>query len=498
MDHSVTKPEYDHAGAQQIGKKDFVRRAICLRIVEGIYRKGEKVPSCREIAEQLQVSKNSAYQAYSGLVDLGILESRNRSGFTVGLNVPDVKIAEQIGHQPEQGLSDKLVFASNLPDVNMRANQPRNWAEFEYPFVYNQIDSELFPIEAWRECSRLALGRNALPIWTSEAVDVDCPDLIFQLRRRLLHYRGIKAAEDEILVTVGAQHALCIISTLFAEDRRPIAFENPGYQEARHLFHLYGNEIQPVPVDAHGMVPDELPAEFKLLYLTPGCQFPTMVSMPEDRREQVLRKAEAAKAFIIEDDYEVGLLGHVKPSPALKSRDRSGTVIYVGSLSKTLSPSIRMGFIVAHRDIIEAAKTIRSLTVRHPPSIVQETAALFLAHGYHDVHLKKLREIYSQRWHIMRDGIVELLPMFSLGHATGGTSFWLTGPAGFDAHAFAERLQTRGVLIEPGHIFYHNGYPKNSFRIGFPSVATDKIRLGLRHIGEEARSFLKKSKHAGG
>lgn len=491
VNYSVIKPELENSNIQKVGKKDLVRRAICSRIVEGIYRKGEKVPSCREIAEQLQVSKNSAYEAYSGLVGMGILESQNRSGFTVGMDVPDLKIEGPLEEYAEPSSPEKLIIGSNLPDINMRANQPKNWTEFEYPFVYNQIDTELFPIEAWRECSRLALGRNALPIWTSEAVDVDCPDLIFQLRQRLLHYRGINAAEDEILITVGAQHALCIISTLFAEDNRPIAFENPGYQEARHLFHLYKNKIEPVSVDAQGLDPDKLPKEFKLAYLTPGCQFPSMVIMPDSRRKMVLQKAETANAFIIEDDYEVGLLGHVKPNPSLKSRDRNGTVIYIGSLSKTLSPSIRMGFIVAHRDIIDSAKIIRSLTVRHPPSIVQETTAMFLAHGYHDVHLKKLREIYSQRWHVMREGIEKYLPMFSRGQATGGTSFWLTGPKDFDADAFAKYLQSRGVLIEPGHIFYHNGTPKNSFRIGFPSVATDKINTGLQIIGKEAETFLR-------
>ena len=490
MDKSFVKPEFDHSSGQPIGKKDLVRRAICSRIVEGIYRRGEKVPSCREIAEQLQVSKNSAYEAYSGLVGLGILESHNRSGFKVGMEIPDVEVEKQIGDVIQSGLPEKLIIGSNLPDRNMRANQPKNWTEYEFPFVYNQIDTELFPIEAWRECSRMALGRNALPIWTSEAVDVDCPDLIYQLRQRLLHYRGINAAEDEILVTVGAQHALCIISTLFSEDSRPIAFENPGYQEARHLFHLYRNKIAPVPIDANGLDPEKLPKEFKLAYLTPGCQFPSMVTMSESRRETMLGKAQSADAFIIEDDYEVGLLGHVKPSPAMKSRDRNGRVIYVGSLSKTLSPSIRMGFIVAHRDIIESAKTIRCLTVRHPPSIVQETTAMFLAHGYHDVHLNKLRDIYSQRWHLMREGIEKFLPMYSRGHATGGTSFWLSGPSNFDSQEFAKSLLHRGVLIEPGHIFFHNGYPKNSFRIGFPSVATSKINQGLRIIGEEAEHFL--------
>jgi GntR family transcriptional regulator/MocR family aminotransferase len=194
--------------------------------------------------------------------------------------------------------------------------------------------------------------------------------------------------------------------------------------------------------------------------------------------------------MVLEDDYEIGLVGHLKLRPALKSHDKSGRVIYVGSLSKTLSPSIRMGFIVAHPDIIKSAKIIRSLTVRHPPSVVQETTAIFLAHGYHDAHLKNLRQIYSERWHIMNEGIKRNLPMFAQGSATGGTSFWLTGPPQFDAEVLANRLQKRGVLIEPGHIFYNKGVPKNSLRIGFPSVAGDKIDLGLRQIGKEAELIL--------
>ena len=476
-----------------IGKKDLVRRAICSRIVSGIYRKGDNVPSCRDIAGQLRVSKNSAYEAYYDLVGLGVLVSRNRSGFTVAMDIPAVKNQlppDTAPHNtPVHGTKPRQ-FNCNLPAANMRANQPQNWTQYQYPFVYNQIDTELFPIEAWRECSRLALSRKALPIWTSEAVDVDCPDLIFQLRQRLLHYRGINVAEDEILVTVGAQHALSIIGTLCAADPRPIAFENPGYQEARHMFHLYNNQIAPVAVDIDGFDPDRLPDEFKLAYVTPGCQFPTMVVMPDDRRLRLIEKARAANALVIEDDYEIGLVGHVKLTPALKSLDEDGTVVYVGSLSKILSPSIRMGFIVAHRDIIKSAKVVRSLTVRHPPSIVQETTAMFLAHGYHDAHIKNLREIYSQRWHIMRAGLKHHLPMFSPGDATGGTSFWLTGPKNFDAEVFAQRLLQRDVLIEPGHIFYHGGLPKNSFRIGFPSVAGSKINAGLHQIGEEAKSYL--------
>ena len=279
------------ASSSEIGKKDLVRRAICSRIIKGVYREGDKVPSCREIADQLQVSKNSAYEAYSDLVGIGILVSHNRSGFTVGmtLSATDPHIAELYADEPIPSPQSPMVTAnSRLPEPKLRAKQPKNWTEFRFPFVYNQIDTELFPIEAWRECSRLALGRRALPIWTSEAVDIDCPDLVFQLRQRLLHYRGIDVGEDEIIVTVGAQHALSIIATLFNDDARPIAFENPGYQEARHLFHLYNNNIEYVDVDHDGLNLDSLPKDFKFVYVTPGCQFPTMVVMPEERQLQLI------------------------------------------------------------------------------------------------------------------------------------------------------------------------------------------------------------------
>ena len=186
---------------QKIGKKDLVR-PICQRIVAGLYSKGERVPSCREMSRQLKVSKNSAFEAYSALVELGILESRSRSGFRVGMTTPCLD---------EQGLKGQGASAVSAQVAPLVARLPSkdsilslSSAGFAFPFLYNQIDAELFPIEAWRECSRLALGRSALPIWVSEAVESDSPDLVFQIRQRLLHYRGISTGEDDILITVGA------------------------------------------------------------------------------------------------------------------------------------------------------------------------------------------------------------------------------------------------------------------------------------------------------
>ncbi len=447
------------------------------------------------MSRQLKVSKNSVFEAYSALAELGVLESQSRSGFRVGMITPGLD---------NQGSGDCGAFfavsaqitplVARLPSKG--SISPVSSAGFAFPFLYNQIDADLFPIEAWRECSRLALGRSALPIWVSEAVESDSPDLVFQIRQRLLHYRGIRTERDEILMTVGAQHALCLLSTLFAPDDRPVAFENPGYHEARHLFRLYGNKIAPVGVDQDGLNPDDLPEVFKLAYVTPGCQFPSMVVLSDSRRAALLQRARGADAFIIEDDYESGLVGQVSPCPALKGGDDSGRVIYVGSLSKTLSPSIRMGFIVAPSDLIAALKTIRRLTVRHPPSVMQETTAFFMAHGYYDAHVKKLGKVYCERWHIMHDALKkycpELVPLSPGTVVPRGTSFWLTGPYdGFDAQILATALQRQGVLIEPGHIFGLGDTGRRSFRIGFASIATEKIESGVQLIAEEIHTLFR-------
>ena len=126
------------------------------------------------------------------------------------------------------------------------------------------------------------------------------------------------------------------------------------------MFHMYNNKTAPIAVDAEGLDPEHLPSKFKLVYITLGCQFPSMVVMTEDRRRRLISKAKVANALVVEDDYEIGLVGHVNLKPALKSLDKDGIVVYVGSLSKTLSPSIRMGFMAASRDIIQSAKTVRS------------------------------------------------------------------------------------------------------------------------------------------
>ena len=376
------------------------------------------------------------------------------------------------------------------PSSLIPLDNPLDWRSYPYPFIYNQIDPELFPVDDWRECCRLALGRKNISLWTGDSVESDSPHLIEQLRQRLLSSRGIVARSDEILITLGAQNALSILGTLFAQFDRPIAVENPGFFGAFNAFGMAGNHMVEVPVDHEGLIPSAIPSGVQLVFTTPSHQFPTMVTMSAGRRQELLAAAEEKDFLIVEDDYEAEMNFQARMSPSLRSMDRSQRVIYIGSLSKTVSPGIRIGFMVAHRDIVHEARIVRGTMFRHPPTLIQEIVALFIRLGYFDAHLRKLERRYKRRWQAMRRAISTHLGMLNQFDNKGGTSFWLTGPEGFDSTLLRTRLRDRGVLIDRGETFYLDRDQKNGLRLGFAFVPLEKLEDGVKIIADEVKNLL--------
>ena len=463
--------------------RDRICEQVSAAISRGALPPGFRMPSCRAMAEQLQVSRNTVFAAYSKLVDLGLLEAKDRSGYVVTAAALPAVPAEKGGAAPD---ADPIDFGPLPPSSLPRVDHPADWADHPYPFIYNQTDPALFPIDAWRECSRQALKRSTLTEWTGEYIAGDSPHLLQQLRQRLLVYRGVLAADDEIMVTLGAQNALAIMGLLFARKAGTIAVEDPGYPDARNAFALAGNEVTGVAVDDGGLVPEKIRRPCKLVYTTPSHQFPTSVAMAMARREELVARAQRDDFFILEDDYEAEMHGGTDALPTLCSLDRNGRVIYVGSLSKTLSPGLRIGFIVASRQIIREARAIRTMLLRHPPTILQETTALFLGLGYYDRHLRTLVRRHGERWRRMKAAIDKRLGGFSVKHSVGGTSFWLTGPDGFDATALSGALRKEGVIVDAGATFFMARAPRNSFRLGFAYVPEERMERGVELIAEAA------------
>ncbi|WP_417454053.1 PLP-dependent aminotransferase family protein [Kiloniella sp.] len=459
-----------------------IRRKFVSAILGGSLPAGEPVPSSRKLAEQLDVSRITVTQAYNSLIDDGYLTSRERSGIYVSdrLTLP---LTRDQCQQTKKSPLPSPVFQQmkHRPSHQQNIEKPSNWRDYPYPFVTAQVDKSLFPIAAWRECSRQALSLNAMADWTEDRLGTDDPFLVEQIRTRLLPTRGIHASEEEILVTAGAQNSLYILCRLFLNNNTLFGMENPGYPDLRNIIQCIGSRIQYLKLDNYGLIPDQQIDTCNVLAVTPSHQFPTTVTMPLQRRKELLERAETNNTLIIEDDYEPELNFENSPTPALKSLDNNGRVVYVGSLSKSFFPGLRLGYLVASKEIIQEARALGRLMHRHTPTNNQRTMALFLALGHHDALRKKLRKIYKNRWIEMRTGLEKIGLNFQ--KSSGGSSFWVNGSKDLNSKELLQEALKKGVVLEPGAIYYFDAIPpKYNFRLGYTAIEHSSIKNGLEQL----------------
>ena len=467
-----------------------LHRRIADAVISGQLAAGEPIPSSRRLAKQLGIARNTVILTYQRMVEQGFLVSRQRSGYYVNDDIlPSALSVSEWA--PLEGFEGARVQwqrrLARRPSVQRNIDKPKNWHDYPYPFIYGQLDQSLFPLAAWRECSRQALAKLAVNEWSADQVIADDPMLIEQIRSRVLPRRGVAAAAEEILITIGAQNALWILSSLLVREDTVMGVENPGYVDARNIFDLRAKRVLPLAVDHEGLIPHKKLGDCDYVYATPSHQSPTTVTMPLERRKRLLELAHRHDFVIIEDDYE-GEMNYVgEATPAFKSLDRSGRVIYVGSLSKHLAPGLRLGFLVGDAELIEEARHLRRLILRHPPANNQRCLALFMAQGYHDSLVRKLHREYHQRWELVAAALARHLPHSTRAPTFGGSSFWVEGPADLDANALAGRAAKRGVLIEPGDVhFMQAGAPQNFYRLGFSSIRGERIEDGIKLLAAAA------------
>ncbi|MEZ5774051.1 MAG: PLP-dependent aminotransferase family protein [Hyphomicrobiaceae bacterium] len=464
-----------------------IREKLVAAILGGHLPAEERLPSSRQLAKALGVSRNTVTLAYQGLVDDGYLLGKERSGYFVN---PDMLVE---GARPQAARpASRIDWQSRLrlhPAEQANVTKPLDWQTYAYPFIYGQVDHELFPINEWRECARDALGKRWLGTWTNDTWAHDDPLLVEQIRRRILPRRGIMAADDEILVTLGAQNALYLLASLLVGAGTRVAMEDPGFPDVRNIFRLRTEDLRLVPVDEKGLTLSPALSGADVVFVTPSHQLPTTATMPLERRLEFLELASREDFLVIEDDYEFETNYVNEPCPALKSLDDEGRVIYVGSLSKSLFPGLRLGFLVAPRRLVDEARALRRLMVRHAPNNNQRTAALFLSLGHHDTLIRRLHRAYRSRWETMAKALERHLPDSARAPAFGGTSYWVRGPEDLDADRLAERLKPRGVLIEPGAInFGGPQVPRNFFRLGFSSIDERRIEPGIEILADTIRA----------
>jgi GntR family transcriptional regulator / MocR family aminotransferase len=462
-----------------------IRQLIYTAIEEGRLSLGVRMPSSRELATLLEVSRNTVVIAYEQLVDQNFLVSRERSGYFVAGLPKHLGTGKSVRSAPD--ISDGTKWTARYavqPSGNRNIVKPLNWQDYPYPFIFGQFDPSLFPTNDWRESARAALSVPEINNWARDTIDEDDPALIEQLRLQVLPRRGVRARPDEIMMTIGAQHALYLIARLFTKPDTRVGMEDPGYPDARNIFGMLTDNIVPLAVDGDGLVPN---ADFEgcdLAYVTAGHQCPTTVAMPQQRRIELLRKAEENDIVLIEDDYESELISEGAELPPLMSLDRNDRVLYVGSLSKVLAPGLRLGYVVAPAPVIRELRALRRLMLRHPPLNNQRVAALFIGLGHYRSHLQRVSRVLLERARVLDRLLPEHLANCTFVRGAGSTSYWVTCPDGCDAIVLAEAARAEGVVIESGDVFsMTEGTHVRCFRLGFSSIRTDRIEPGIERLG---------------
>ncbi|MDN2664114.1 PLP-dependent aminotransferase family protein [Psychromonas sp. 14N.309.X.WAT.B.A12] len=451
-------------------------------ILEGHFQ-SIKLPSTRNLSEQLNVSLNTVLMAYEELEAQGIIYSKARLGRYVN---PEIATQESLKtvlkeNTRHQGWM-KRAKSTATPGNPVQLQRSAVDAELPFPFITASIPEDSFPSAAWIKASREALQAGSRKFSLYDNFGADDPVLIDIILKELLVSRGIKANAENIILTVGTQHALFLISELLIKKGTPVAVEEPGYPDARHAFLRAGANICPVPVDDSGIHLESIPNNTEIIYTTPSHQLPSNISMSMPRKAGLLQKAKQIDSCIIEDDYDAEMRFIGRSSPPIASQGLDN-VIYISGFSKYLGAVCRIAYIIAHKDIISSLLDIRRYQLRNLSGHEQRTLAHFIANGGYDQQIRNLRKVAKKRWKLCQKLIKELLPEWKFTTSTGGLNLWVEVPADINTTVLASHLRKQGVVIEPGPVFFSQHEQGNNFiKLGFILLNEEQLREGLTKI----------------
>jgi GntR family transcriptional regulator / MocR family aminotransferase len=482
----------DHGSPRPLSTQLYVRLRDLM--LSGAIRPGTRLPASRTLARDLGVSRTTVIDAFDRLIAEGLVEAR----IGAGTFVSDVLNAERPRQPAEDGprgpdrrkpsLSKAISWA-----VDRFSDRPRlPYAPRAFVTALPAFDA--FPMAQW--------ARLAAKHWRGGRADVmgygapfGHPTLRAAIAAHLRANRGIACEDAQIFITGGAQQAFHLVGTVLLSPGDKVWFENPGAIGARNSLLACGAALVPVPVDRDGLLVEEglrRSRQFRLVFVTPSHHQPLGHVMSLERRFALLRSAEQAGAWIIEDDYDGEFSFGRQPLPTLKSVDRTGLVIYVGTFSKSLFPALRLGFMLVPQSLVETFERVSAAFVQGVPTSVQAVVAEFIEEGYFATHIRRMRRIYEERHAALcaaakgaLDGLLDIVPADSGLHTIGHL------PAHLSETAVARAAETRGIVVSPIARFSIEKTAVNGLVLGFGSIRPPEIRSGIAVLGQVLQALAK-------
>lgn len=430
------------------------------QIQTGRIRAGDKMPSRRKLAEELGISVNTVDNAYAQLVLEGYIQAQERRGF---------RVLEFYG---------LLHDSAESVQVN---NQVAVESKYQVDFSPTDTDLYSFPFTTWRRLLKSSFDADDInllkraPTQGNEALRIQLCDYLYRSR-------GVNCSPEQIIIGAGTD-ALLQMLTMILEREDGIAVENPLHSNTYKIFAAAGYRVQPVSVGDQGMNISELnSANVAAVYITPSNQFPLGVSMPIGRRSELLRWATRnGPKYIIEDDYDSEFRYHSKPIPSLQGMDKHGCVIYLGTFSKSVAPSLRVSYMVLPERLLPLYKERCAYLGSAVSAFEQRLLSEFMSKGYFEKHLNRMRKIYKTKRELMLDELDKFkCDIQVLGEAAG--QHLLVRVALKDARHLSELAKTAGVKIYPLDSYYIGQLPdkyKQCLLLGYGGLTEKEIICGI-------------------
>ena len=447
-------------------------------IVGGRLQPGVQLPATRELAEALGVSRNMVVAAYDRLLSEGYVSARGRAGTQVAdfLSSPARPERAALAPRRDPRLTPAWRTPSSLIPIGERDG-------YRVDFSVGIPDWGSFPVAVWRRLSARAL-RAVSPSHIDYADPEGRPALREAIAGHVSFARAIACTPGDIVVTAGAQQAFDLLARiLVTPGKTTVAVEEPGYPPLRNVFAAAGAKVVSVPVDSEGIRVDRLPRSTKVICVTPSHQFPLGVHLSLPRRSALLDFAQAHGAVIIEDDYDGEFRFAGKPLDALKTLDHAQTVFYVGTFSKSLFPSLRLGFVIAPGWALHALVAAKQLTDWNSPLVAQDVLTAFIAEGHLARHVRKMRRIYSERRDILQSAIKRFcsreLEVVGIG---AGLHLAALLNGSMSATALIDKAQAAGIRLHALQKFAAAGHKAEGLVFGYGAIESQQIGDGVRKL----------------
>ncbi len=415
--------------------QEQIYRTLRQSILEGKWSMREPLPSSRELASQWNVSRNTVLAAYDRLLGEGYLETRPRSG---------IFVCDSFHESPHPHVTRTVTRRKppTIKDQERKLHGPM-------PFHPSQPDVRLFPFDQWNRCRTRALRAGGVGLLDYQSrFTLGLPSLRHQIAEYLNHSRGVSCDWQQVVITSGSQHALFMLGQLLLQPGDSVLMEDPGYPGAQRAFAQQGAKLLPMRIDDQGCIPPKRSSAARLIYTTPSRQYPTGATMSVARRLEMLALSKQLSAWLIEDDYDSEFRYSQPPLPSLHGLDKHGCVLYVGSMSKVLFPSLRIGYVVLPHELLDSFEQLRRTVDDHGPLIDQATLAEFLEAGAFYRHIRRCRKRYGERLDAFLDSVNKHCIPLEFPFTDGGMN--QTGrfaEQAIDDAQFSRRLATVGLRV---------------------------------------------------